>query len=389
VNGSAHGSGSGPPLEPFPPDVPTEPDTRPDSLRARARTRAPVRGELVVRTGPVAGLRFVLREGTIVVGRSSRCDLPLHDPAVSRTHFELRVTSDGVSLRDLGSGNGTRVEGRRVEEVELLNGNRILAGNSTLEFRESPSGAETSSGALDGGPGPEARKRGVKALAMGASGLAVVLLGVALTLHHRHVQRGIARRAIDRGMAELAKEPPEPELALADFLSAEHDAPDRHALASAVATAQDEIRAMQQLGRARELSDRGQFADARRELQGLLAGAYFDHAGQTMEREIDEREAVWATAPRPATPVIRSLPKTGAPGPARAAPAIRRRSSSPKTPVAAAAQPDDERAEQLCDEADALLGRDPGAAKRKYQQALQLARPGGPAARRAQGGLAN
>jgi pSer/pThr/pTyr-binding forkhead associated (FHA) protein len=53
-------------------------------------------------------LTFELRPGlTLVLGRALSCDLPVLDPTVSRKHAELVVTADAVSVKDLGSSNGT------------------------------------------------------------------------------------------------------------------------------------------------------------------------------------------------------------------------------------------------------------------------------------------
>jgi two-component system response regulator HydG len=101
----------------------------------------PSRGE------PVAGVVFVLRviggpdsgativldgvnEGRILVGQSAVCTLRLTDRAVSRRHAALRRDVDAWRIEDLGSSNGTRVNGVRVKEA-LLSGGEILALGST------------------------------------------------------------------------------------------------------------------------------------------------------------------------------------------------------------------------------------------------------------------
>ena len=75
------------------------------------------------------GKRTVLRGARAVVGRSRDCDLVLDDPNVSRHHAELRQEGDGWAVADLGSTNGIKVNGRRVES-------RAAAGPAT----GSPSG---------------------------------------------------------------------------------------------------------------------------------------------------------------------------------------------------------------------------------------------------------
>ncbi|MGI8759902.1 MAG: FtsK/SpoIIIE domain-containing protein, partial [Jatrophihabitantaceae bacterium] len=82
--------------------------------------------------GPDAGRILPLPRGATVLGRGSECDLALDDPGVSRRHAEIRVSGNGLTLRDLGSANGTRVDGARVPagEVALPPGALIRVGDS-------------------------------------------------------------------------------------------------------------------------------------------------------------------------------------------------------------------------------------------------------------------
>lgn len=72
---------------------------------------------------------------TLVVGRSPSCDLPLHDPTVSRHHAELSLADGGVWVRDLGSTNGTYVEGERVGEALVRPGARLAFGKVDFVLR--------------------------------------------------------------------------------------------------------------------------------------------------------------------------------------------------------------------------------------------------------------
>jgi len=69
------------------------------------------------------------------VGRGVDADLRLADTGVSRAHAELRVSGDSVTVVDLGSTNGTVVNGRRVAESELVDGDRLDIGATALVFR--------------------------------------------------------------------------------------------------------------------------------------------------------------------------------------------------------------------------------------------------------------
>jgi len=71
---------------------------------------------------------------TTVIGRSSECDIVVGDPNVSRRHAEVRRLGRGFSLVDLGSTNGTEVNGQRVTETSLMNGDVIGVGTTQITF---------------------------------------------------------------------------------------------------------------------------------------------------------------------------------------------------------------------------------------------------------------
>jgi adenylate cyclase len=85
-------------------------------------------------------LSFELRPGVpLVLGRALSSDLPVLDPTVSRRHAELQVEGESVSLRDLGSSNGTFVNGigiPRDQTMRLTPGDRIVFGRVLFELRE-------------------------------------------------------------------------------------------------------------------------------------------------------------------------------------------------------------------------------------------------------------
>ena len=61
----------------------------------------------------------------LVIGRSDECALQLIDAAVSRSHARLVRTTTGLLVRDLGSRNGTFVNGRRIQAAELIDGGEV------------------------------------------------------------------------------------------------------------------------------------------------------------------------------------------------------------------------------------------------------------------------
>jgi len=87
--------------------------------------------------GPDGGTQRTYEISTplIILGRGTDCDLRLVDPGVSRHHAEIRVEDGEVVLVDLGSTNGTFVNGQPVRRVTLTDGTRVTLGRTTLIFR--------------------------------------------------------------------------------------------------------------------------------------------------------------------------------------------------------------------------------------------------------------
>jgi hypothetical protein len=80
------------------------------------------------------GKRRVLSDEKVVLGRSRECDVVIDDPNVSRRHAEVRRGGEGWVIADLGSTNGIKVNGRRVEEANLTPGDEITIGLASLSF---------------------------------------------------------------------------------------------------------------------------------------------------------------------------------------------------------------------------------------------------------------
>jgi pSer/pThr/pTyr-binding forkhead associated (FHA) protein len=80
----------------------------------------------------VLGLDWTGRPGELMVGRSSRCDVVLADPTVSRRHARLRFRDGRWTLEDLDSMNGTSLNGRPVGRCELRPGDRLALGCLSL-----------------------------------------------------------------------------------------------------------------------------------------------------------------------------------------------------------------------------------------------------------------
>jgi len=71
---------------------------------------------------------FPVRKDRIVIGRKNTCGLRIPLSAISRQHCEIRVTDDGIVLKDLGSSNGTYHNSIRVQEAELTAGDELSVG---------------------------------------------------------------------------------------------------------------------------------------------------------------------------------------------------------------------------------------------------------------------
>ncbi len=478
-------------------------------ILASEAIQAPARFELLVTDGRSRGTRFPLRPGVHTVGRSSQCECSILDEAVSRRHFEVEVDKDGVLLRDLGSGNGTLVNGERAEELALSHGDRIQIGDTILELRErgkapvagraSPAGRPAARGRA-GGPAragdPAALRRKLVAAAVAAVAFLVLVAALGRMRARQQAVR-VAMARFERGRQDLDQG--DADAALDEFQQALQAYPDPSIVQEKIAIARVVGDGQKQLAKARDLADQHDFEGARKALDAVPHNDLLDAPIKDARADIDKREAdakaaaaARAQAGQPVDPTTlaeakaywtrgkgeargnleaalsdlarayEELASRGAGGPdfeqirsdylellrsayqryrrsnrARAAleleranaiqpgaispddlaggpaaapePAVhhhkhhpppRRTShhSAPRTggdaspsrragPGRAAGRYDEPKAEALCDEADALLGQDPDAARRKYQEALRLAPPGSDAARHAQQGL--
>ena len=86
-------------------------------------------------SGKYQGGEFPLRaEKQIVIGRSSELDMVLVEDMVSRKHAKIMTYDQGVSIQDLGSTNGTFVNGERVQQVRLDPGTTVRLGSTEVRF---------------------------------------------------------------------------------------------------------------------------------------------------------------------------------------------------------------------------------------------------------------
>jgi DNA-binding NtrC family response regulator len=90
---------------------------------------------LTVEAGPERGRTWVSSGGSAIVGAAEDTDLVLEDAAVSRYHCEIAIRDGHVRVRDLGSRNGTNVDGVVVLEALLRDGALLVIGRSSLRFQ--------------------------------------------------------------------------------------------------------------------------------------------------------------------------------------------------------------------------------------------------------------
>ncbi len=87
---------------------------------------------LIVAAGPRRGLHWSLADGTTSAGRDPDDGIFLDDVTVSRHHAEFNVDGEHLTVRDVGSTNGTYVNGVRADEVELSSGDEVIIGRFHL-----------------------------------------------------------------------------------------------------------------------------------------------------------------------------------------------------------------------------------------------------------------
>jgi pSer/pThr/pTyr-binding forkhead associated (FHA) protein len=94
-------------------------------------------------SGKYQGGEYPLAEGQeIVIGRSSELDMVLVEEMVSRKHARIALADGTISIEDLGSTNGTFVNGEKVQQGTLREGDRVLIGTNILKVVAAPQDAQ-------------------------------------------------------------------------------------------------------------------------------------------------------------------------------------------------------------------------------------------------------
>lgn len=109
------------------PTLVISPDSGPEKLVVN-------KSKLLVVSGPLQGREFVVAKACFTIGSDPNNDLVLEDTTVSRRHSEIQMLPEGFQIRDLGSTNGTRVQGIRVSEAYLDQGTEFQLGKTRFIF---------------------------------------------------------------------------------------------------------------------------------------------------------------------------------------------------------------------------------------------------------------
>lgn len=89
---------------------------------------------LVVIYGQDLGKKYRFTSDSITIGRSSKSDIHIDEESVSRSHCRLKRAGKAITIRDLGSTNGTYVNDRQADEIILRDGDLIKVGRTIFKF---------------------------------------------------------------------------------------------------------------------------------------------------------------------------------------------------------------------------------------------------------------
>ena len=89
---------------------------------------------VVILSGPAAGSEYLLEKRQVGVGRGAENAITIDDQAMSKAHAVFEFSDSGYRIRDLGSMNGTLLNGSEIGVAELKHGDRIKMGEHTFQL---------------------------------------------------------------------------------------------------------------------------------------------------------------------------------------------------------------------------------------------------------------
>lgn len=109
---------------------------------------------VVMRSGPIPGSSYYIEKDEVNLGRDLTNDLPVPDPEISRRHARFLRKPEGIFIEDLGSTNGTFVNGARISVPQVLrNGDLItLAENTVMSFEVKEAATEPTKVGIETAP---------------------------------------------------------------------------------------------------------------------------------------------------------------------------------------------------------------------------------------------
>ena len=100
-------------------------------------------GGLVVLSESISGQRFALDREENLIGRGTGCHIQLKDPKVSRRHAQITINAGQLTIEDLDSTQGVLINGERVDECQLKDGDLIQLGDTRLQVKFEQDSIET------------------------------------------------------------------------------------------------------------------------------------------------------------------------------------------------------------------------------------------------------
>ncbi len=100
-------------------------------------------GWLVGISENISGQQFALDREEILIGRGTGCHIQIKDPKVSRTHAKIKIKAGQLTIEDLDSTQGILINGERVGDCQLENGDRIQLGDTQLHVEFEQDSIET------------------------------------------------------------------------------------------------------------------------------------------------------------------------------------------------------------------------------------------------------